>query len=94
MTATEEIEILVAALQKSRINRGWIVVSDIERVPYATGHYAIYDGVEPRGAGITWNMRTSIESAGWFGSCEKPIYMYLPDKDGSAAKYLTEAGFR
>ena len=68
---------------------GWLYAEDLSRVPTTTGDYALYDGIEPRACGVTWDMRKSVENATWYGRCRCQIIFYLPDEDGSAAAWLS-----
>lgn len=89
----DEIGILIAALQKSRTRNGWIIVRSIAEVPAETGDWALYDGLDVVAGGVAWNTKKAIQASRWFGKCEQPIYAFAPDKDGSGAHYLREAGF-
>jgi hypothetical protein len=79
------LEILAEALSKQKTNDGWKRVITIADVPEDCGHYALYDGIEIRCAGVTRNMRKGIEKSRWFGDMKLPILFYKPDDDGSAA---------
>lgn len=78
------MEALIAKEKKS----GWVVVGNVWKVPEKCGHYAIYDGIEVRGCGVTWDMRQSIKNSYWLTGSKIPIFMFLPDHDGSAALWL------
>lgn len=89
-TITDEmrLEILAEAVVKSHGFLGWKRALTLADVPEAIGHYAIYDGIEPRGCGVVRNMRTGMESATWYRALKFPVLLYLPDADGSAALWL------
>ncbi|HXF12247.1 MAG TPA: hypothetical protein VN517_03780 [Terriglobales bacterium] len=87
-TTETEIEILAKHLRKQRANGGWQVVLTIGEVPEGIGHYALYDGLELRGAGVTKNMRDAIQDGSYYEKVDLPIYMFLPDTDDSAALWL------
>jgi hypothetical protein len=87
-------EAFADGLLKNRQNTGWLRARTIEEVPEAVGHYALYDGMELRAAGIARNMRRGLTDSGYFGKGKFPVLLYLPDADGSTARYLDEGGFR
>jgi hypothetical protein len=84
----EAIDIIIDQLRKQKRKCAWIVTSNIADVPEGTGHYALYDGIEVRSAGVSYNMRKSLKESRWFSVAEMPIFMWFPDADGSAAEWL------
>jgi len=92
MSLRSETEVLAKLMQAQQDtqNTGWTVRLESERVPAATGHYALYDGLEVRSCGVTRNMRQSIEACAWFGNLKRPIFMFLFDLDGSAEDWLEQ----
>jgi len=87
----DPVDILMAELVRTHRNHDWQVVRALESVPPEVGHYAVYDGIAVRGAGVSWNMRDSAKKMLESQRPGLPIFMYLPDVDGSAAKYLNGA---
>lgn len=79
---------MIAKLLREQERDGWRVETNIENVPSETGQYALRDGLASKGWGVSWNMRKSIEQSSWFNNMKRPIFMWLPDTDGSAALWL------
>jgi hypothetical protein len=88
ITDEMRLEVLAEAVMKSHANLGWKRALTLADIPEEIGHYAIYDGIEVRGAGVVKNMRTGAESATFYRSLKFPILLFLPDRDGSAALWL------
>lgn len=58
-------------------------------IPGEMGHYALYDGLNMMSAGVTFNMRQSLQDS--IGRHQRPlraIYHWKPDNDGSAGLWL------
>jgi hypothetical protein len=83
-------EIIVDQLRKKWKAKGWNVTANLEEIPESTGVYALFDGIQIKASGVTFNMRKSIASCTWFGKCEIPIFMWMPDMDGSVEEWLKQ----
>lgn len=80
MTDEERREVLAEELLKQRKNRNWQHVPDPKQAPQSAGHYAIFDGIEIQGAGVTEDCRHSltVRSAHVVRRCILPICLFLP----------------
>lgn len=86
-TKEEKIQILAEAMLRDRSNEGWHHAATLEAVPDTIGHYAVYDGLTLRGAGVTHDMRRSVRDMMPL-RIELPIILWLPDQDGGAELWL------
>lgn len=88
-TGTAKKEAIVADLLSRYKSHGYLYAERLEEVPETIGHYALYDGEDPKGCGTARNMRQAVAGCSWYGRCACRIILYLPaDEDGSAAAWL------
>jgi len=87
--SAEDVEVLVR-LQNQASADGWIYSSKLGEVPEETGCYGVSDGLRGMGGGISRNMRESLAVMLTGKSLARPIYKWLPDHDGSSARWLDE----
>lgn len=85
-----ETDLLVKLLREQDrcTKRGWLVSADLSDVPEGIGHYSVDDGLEFRGAGVTHNMHRAVALMISGRTIKRPIFMWLPDADGSADLWL------
>ena len=84
-----ETELLATLMSEQRENEGWKVSLSIEDVPDETGNYSLHDGLDGCGGGVSYHMRQGIQSLmAYARPLRRPIYLWKPDVDGSAALWL------
>ena len=80
----KETELLAKLMREQGKN----VVLSVDEIPEEIGTYGVYDGLQGRGGGITKNMRAAVARLTYLERLRRPLFTWLPDKDGAVARSL------
>jgi hypothetical protein len=83
-----EMQLLAKLILEDEGREGWRVALAVEEIPAEIGSYSIQDGLSGKGAGVTLNMRRSIQESWWTNRLTRPIFLWKSDTDGSVALWL------
>jgi hypothetical protein len=72
--------------QQTRENKSWSVCLAVEEIPAAIGHYAVYDGLDITSAGVSANMRKSVQEVINRRDLKRPVFQFLYDIAATKAR--------